>query len=240
MATKENKVNNVNNESATAKVKNVESNESANTESKQQATAPTAEQIAAAKVEQKHQTEIANRYTLDAPKEVERTKFAGAHVLGVWRVDKTQHTKKDGDKTFFKIYYHGTIYDGYTATEFCDAVGIERKHRNGNTPKVVTMLDKLQALKNAIEAIGSDESDFVNFAKIVTAKIESEKLESDRIAFVAKYEMVVGLFDMITEATFAKKYNSEDLALAKKLGYKFADTKATTESKPTESDNESK
>ena len=97
----------VNESASTAKVEN-ESNEqneskqeSANTESnesKPQTTAPTSEQIAAAKVEQKHMTEIANRYTLDVPKEVERTKFAGAHVLGVWRVDKTKHTKKDGDK----------------------------------------------------------------------------------------------------------------------------------------------
>ena len=104
MATKETKANanvKVNESAATAKVENVENesnnnatDESASTESnesKQEATSePTAEQIAAAKVEQKHMTEIANRYKLDAPKEVERTKFAGAYVMGVWRVDKTQ------------------------------------------------------------------------------------------------------------------------------------------------------
>ena len=241
MATKENKVNNVkaNNVNESAKVDNVENNEqnasdnattNATNESKQEATtAPTSEQIASAKVEQKHMTEIANRYTLDEPKEVERTKFAGAYVMGVWRVDKTKHTKKDGDKTFFKIYFNGTIYDGYTATEFCDAVGIERKHRAGNAPKVTTMLDKLQALKNAIEAVGSNESDFVNFAKIVAKKIESEQLESERSVFVAKYGEAIALFDMITEATFAKRYNSDDLALAKKLGYKFSDTTDTTD-----------
>ena len=205
-------------------------------ESKQEATtAPTSEQIAAAKVEQKHQTEIANRYTLEKPKEVEKTKFAGAYVLGVYRPTSD---RKNSDKTFYKIFYNGTIYDGYSATEFCDAVGIERKHRTGNTPKVVTLLDKLEALKTAIEAIGSEEEQFTNFAKIVAQKIESEKLESERVGFLAKYEMVVGLFDMITEATFAKKYNSDDLALALKLGYKFSDTKATDT--PTESESKSK
>ena len=241
MATKENKNNvNNNNESAattaTAKVENVESNatdESATTESKPQTSEPTAEEIAKAQVLKKHETEINRDYKFDAPKEVERTKFAGATVLGVYRVDENKKEKKNGDKTFFKVYYNGTIYDGYTATEFCDAVGIERKHRAGNTPKVATMLDKLQALKNAIEAVGSEETDFINFAKIVTAKIESEKLESDRSAFVAKYGEAIALFDMITEATFAKRYNSDDLALALKLGYKFKDTETTetTESK---------
>lgn len=221
---------NVTNESATATAKvesnaTDESNESnESNESKQQATAPTAEQIAAAKVEQKHQKEISERYKMEAPKEVEATKFVGAYVLGVYRPTSD---RKNSDKTFYKIFYKATIYDGYSATEFCDAVGIERKHRGNNTPKVATLLDKLQALKSAIEAVESNESDFVNFAKIVAKKIESEKLESERVGFLAKYEMVVGLFDMITEATFAKKYNSDDLALAKKLGYKFADTKAT-------------
>ena len=270
MATKnENKVNNVKannvNESATAKVDNVttdnnatdESNESkqesattsdnasASTESNESnatTTEPTAEQIAAARVEQKHMTEIANRYTLDVPKEVERTKFAGAHVLGVWRVDKTKHTKKDGDKTFFKIYFNGTIYDGYTATEFCDAVGIERKHRNGNTPKVTTMLDKLQALKNAIEAIESTESDFVNFAKIVTAKIESEKLESDRIAFVAKYESLISALPYLTTAVATTLHGEDFVKMALKLGYKFADTPTDkpTDTTDTTDTNESK
>ena len=211
-------------------------------ESKPQATEPTAEQIAAARVEQKHMTEIANRYTLEAPKEVEKTKFAGAHVLGVWRVDKTKHTKKDGDKTFFKIYFNGTIYDGYTATEFCDTVGIERKHRDGSksAPKAITLLDKLQALKAAIEAIESTESDFVNFAKIVTAKIESEKLESDRIAFVAKYAAAITFFPKLTEQDFADENGTDDLALAKKLGYKFKDTKATDKATETTETTESK
>ena len=225
MATKETKAN------ANVNANNVNNNESkaqaTTDESKAKATEPTAEQIAAAKVETKHEAEIKKSYKLDLPKEVERTKFAGAYVLGVYRVDENRKEKKNGDKTFYKIFYGGKIYDGWNSTEFCDAVGIERKHRNGNTPKVATLLDKLEALKSAIEAIGSEESDFVNFAKIVTAKIESEKLESERAAFLAKYEMVVGLFDMITEATFAKKYNSDDLALALKLGYKFSDTKAT-------------
>ena len=232
------KANNVNNESNVNNASNAsnESSESSeSSESKAQATtAPTSEQIAAARVEQKHQKEIGERYAMEAPKEVEKTKFAGAYVLGVYRPTEN---RKNSDKTFYKIFYNGTIYDGYSATEFCDEIGIERKHRNGskNTPKVVTMLDKLQALKNAIEAIGSTDEQFTNFAKIVTAKIESEQLESERAAFLAKYEMVVGLFDMITEATFAKKYNSDDLALALKLGYKFSDTKQDTKQDTKES-----
>ena len=74
--------NKVNNESAattaTAKVENESKQESATT-------APTSEQIAAARVEQKHQKEIGERYTMEAPKEVEVTKFVGAYVLGVYR-----------------------------------------------------------------------------------------------------------------------------------------------------------
>ena len=215
--------NKVNESAASAKVEN-ESNES-----KPQATEPTAEEIAAAKIETKHQKEISERYKLDAPKEVERTKFVGATVLGVWRVDEPKHTKKDGDKTFFKVYHNGTIYDGYTATEFCDAVGIERKHRNGTTKKEITLLDKLQALKNAIEAIESTESDFVNFAKIVAKKIESEQLESQRAEFVAKYAAAIPMFAEITEAICAKIYGADVLELAKKLGYKFSDTTDTTD-----------
>ena len=235
----ENKVNNVkaNANNATAKVENANesnvTNESATDESKAQATAtePTAEQIAAARVEQKHMTEINNRYKLDAPTEVEKTKFAGAYVMGVWRAPKD--VKKNGDKTFFKIYYRGTIYDGYTATEFCDAVGIERKHRNGTTKKETTLLDKLQALKNAIEAIESEESDFVNFAQIVAKKIESEKLESDRSAFVAKYESLISALPYLTTAVATTLHGEDFVKMALKLGYKFADTPTdkTTESK---------
>ena len=129
-----------------------------------------------------------------------------------------------------KVYHKGTIYDGYSATEFCDAVGIERKHRAGNTPKVTTLLDKLQALKNAIEAIGSEEGDFINFAKIVAQKIESEQLESQRAEFVAKYSAAITFFPKLTEQDFADENGTDALALAKKLGYKFSDTKP--ESKP--------
>ena len=236
---------NESNESATAKVDNVENVENnATDESKAKATtAPTSEQIAAARVEQKHQTEITNRYKLDAPTEVEKSKFAGAYVMGVWRAPKD--VKKNGDKTFFKIYFNGTIYDGYTSTEFCDAVGIERKHRNGNTPKVVTMLDKLQALKTAIEAIGSEETDFVNFAKIVASKIESEKLESDRTAFVAKYETLISALPYLTTAVATTLHGDDFVKMALKLGYKFADTPTkATDTKatdtPTESESKSK
>ena len=236
-ANKANKANNVNtNNAASAKVENGQNattDNNATDESKAQATAtePTAEQIAAAKVEQKHMTEIANRYKLDAPKEVEKTKFAGAYVLGVWRAPKD--VKKNGDKTFFKIYYRGTIYDGYTSTEFCDEIGIERKHRAGTTKKETTLLDKLQALKNAIEAVESNESDFVNFAKIVTAKIESEQLECERIAFVAKYESLISALPYLTTAVATTLHGEDFVKMALKLGYKFADTPTdkATESK---------
>lgn len=201
-----------------------ESNANATDESKQQATEPTAEQIAAAKVETKNESVIKKRYQLEEPKEVEKTKFAGAYVLGVYRPIEN---RKNSDKTFYKIYYSGKIYDGWHSTEFCDEIGIERKHRAGTTKKESTLLDKLQALKAAIEAVGSEEENFVNFAKIVTAKIESEKLESDRTAFVAKYAAAIALFAEISEATCAKIYGDDVLALALKLGYKFADTKAT-------------
>lgn len=249
MATKETKAinnvkaNNVNNNdesaTATAKVENEsnasatdESNASANNvtnsatdESKQEATSePTSEQIAAARVETKNEKVINKRYKLDAPKEVEKTKFAGAYVLGVYRPIEN---RKGGDKTFYKIYYSGKIYDGWHSTEFCDTVGIERKHRAGNTPKAITLLDKLNALKNAIEAIDSKESDFVNFAKIVAKKIDSEQLESQRAAFVTEYAAAIALFSKITEATCSEVYGADVLELALKLGYKFSDTKDT-------------
>ena len=248
------KANNVNNESAnvesakvenesneSAKVDNVknESNESsessesnATDESKPQATEPTAEEIAAAKVETKHEAEIKKSYKLDLPKEVEKTKFAGAYVLGVYRVDENRKEKKNGDKTFYKIFYGGKIYDGWNSTEFCDEIGIERKHRGKNTPKVETLLDKLQALKAAIEAIGSEEENFVNFAKIVASKIESEKLESDRTAFVAKYETLISALPYLTTAVATTLHGDDFVKMALKLGYKFADTPTdTTESK---------
>ena len=223
MATKETKVNVKANESANVSNESAASNEN---KSGQEATQPTAEQIAAAKVETKNESVINKSYKLEEPKEVEKTKFAGAYVLGVYRVDESKKEKKSGDKTFYKVYFNGTIYDGWHSTEFCDEIGIERKHRDGSksAPKATTLLDKLQALKNAIEAIGSTESDFVNFAKIVTAKIESEKLESERVGFVAKYAAAIALFAEITEATCSRIYGADVLELAKKLGYKFSDT----------------
>lgn len=231
------KANNVNNnESAATESAKVESannasdnvDNNATDESKAQATEPTAEEIATAKVETKNESVIKKRYQLEEPKEVEKTKFAGAYVLGVYRPTSD---RKNSDKTFYKIFFNGKIFDGFSATEFCDAVGIERKHRAGNTPKAITLLDKLQALKSAIEAIDSDEPDFANFAKIVQTKIVSEQMKNLRVEFVAKYAAAIALFAEISEATCAKIYGAETLALAKKLGYKFADTKATTESK---------
>lgn len=241
MATKNETINKVNNVKAneSANVDNVDTTpttDNTTDESKPQATAPTSEQIAAARVETKHQKEIGERYAMEAPKEVEVTKFAGATVLGVWRAPKD--VKKNGDKTFFKVYYNGTIYDGYTSTEFCDTVGIERKHRAGTTKKESTLLDKLQALKAAIEAVDSKESDFVNFAKIVAQKIESEQIESERAAFVAKYAAAITFFQKLTEQDFSDENGADDLALALKLGYKFKDTKATD--KATDNTNESK
>ena len=226
MKTNETKVNNVK-----ANANNV----TTNNESKQEATTePTAEQIAAAKVETKNETVINKRYKLEEPKEVEKTKFAGAYVLGVYRPIEN---RKGGDKTFYKVYYGGKIYDGWHSTEFCDEIGIERKHRDGSksAPKAITLLDKLQALKNAIEAIESTESDFVNFAKIVAKKIESEQLESQRAEFVAKYAAAIPMFAEITEAICAKIYGADLLELAKKLGYKFSDTKQDTKQDTNES-----
>ena len=238
-----NVTNNVSDNNANANVENVESNESTNNvesnESNATTTEPTAEQIAAARVETKHQKEIGDRYAPETPKEVERTKFVGATVLIVYR---PTGNRKNSDKTFYQIYFNGTIYDGYSATEFCDAVGIERKHRNGNTPKVTTLLDKLQALKNAIEAIGSEEDTFINFAKIVTAKIESEKLESDRIAFVAKYESLISALPYLTTAVATTLHGEDFVKMALKLGYKFADTPTDkpTDTTDTTDTNESK
>ena len=225
------KANNVNNNNESANNVNAKANES--NESKQEATTePTAEEIAAAKVETKHEAEIKKSYKLDLPKEVEKTKFAGAYVLGVYRVDENRKEKKNGDKTFYKIFYGGKIYDGWNSTEFCDEIGIERKHRTGNTPKVVTMLDKLQALKTAIEAIGSNDEQFTKFAEIVAQKIESEKLESDRTAFVAKYETLISALPYLTTAVATTLHGADFVKMALKLGYKFADTPTdTTESK---------
>lgn len=220
MATKVNNVkannNNVNNESATAKV-----------ESKQILIDVTLE---SANYKIKHAKEINERYKSEEPQQHESDNWQHGKLIAIYRPISD---RKNSDKTFYKVEFNGVTFDGYTNTEFCDANGIPRTHRGSNTPKVVTMLDKLQALKNAIEAIDSTESDFVNFAKIVATKIESEKLESDRTAFVAKYAAAIALFAEISEATCAKIYGDDVLALAKKLGYKFSDTKET-ESKATD------
>ena len=216
------KANNVANESATAKVENVATDESAN-ESKQILIDVTLE---SATYKIKHANEINKRYKSEEPQQHESDNWQHGKLIAIYR---PKANRVNSDKTFYKIEYNGIIFDGYTNTEFCDANGIPRSHRGSNTKKEVTTLDKLQALKNAIEAIESTESDFINFAKIVTAKIESEQIESQRAEFVAKYGEAIALFDMITEATFAKRYNSDDLALALKLGYKFSDTTDTTD-----------
>ena len=220
------KANNVNNESANESANNA-NNES--NESKQILIDVTLESDT---YKIKHAKEINERYKSEEPQQHESDKWQHGKLCAIYR---PKANRVNSDKTFYKIEYNGIIFDGYTNTDFCDANGIPRSHRGSNTPKVVTLLDKLQALKNAIEAIGSEDEQFTKFAKIVASKIESEKLESERAAFLAKYEMVVGLFDMITEATFAKKYNSDDLALALKLGYKFSDTKQDTKQDTKES-----
>lgn len=179
----------------------------------------------------KHAKEINERYKSEEPQQHESDKWQHGKLCAIYR---PKANRVNSDKTFYKIEFNGVTFDGYTNTDFCDANGIPRSHRGANTKKEITLMDKLQALKAAIEAIDSKESDFVNFAKIVAKKIESEQLESERVGFIAKYGEAIALFDMITEATFAKRYNSDDLALALKLGYKFSDTKATdkaTESK---------
>ena len=135
----------------------------------------------------KHATEINKRYKSEQPQQHESDKWQHGKLIAIYRPIEN---RVNSDKTFYKIEYNGITFDGFTNTEFCDANGIPRSHRGSNTPKVVTMLDKLTALKNAIEAVGSEEDTFVNCAKIVTAKIESEKLESDRIAFVSFVAMI--------------------------------------------------
>lgn len=214
-------------------IENVKANESAKVENESnesaKVSAPTSEQIAAAKVEQKHQKEINERYTMEAPKEVEATKFVGAYVLGVYRPTSD---RKNSDKTFYKIFYKATIYDGYSATEFCDAVGIERKHRAGNTPKKeITTLDKLEALKALLDAININDTDFVNFGKIVVTKIESEKLEGERAEFVKEYATLIPALPHLLTAIAASTYGEEFVKTAKKLGYKFADTPTDTPNK---------
>lgn len=185
----------------------------------------------------KHANEINERYKSEEPQAHESDKWQHGKLIAIYR---PKANRVNSDKTFYKIEFNGVTFDGYTNTEFCDANGIPRSHRGNNTPKVVTMLDKLQALKNAIEAVESTESDFVNFAKIVAQKIESEKLESERVGFIAKYAAAIALFAKITEATCSEVYGDDVLTLAKKLGYKFADTptdKATDKATDT---NESK
>ena len=186
----------------------------------------------------KHAKEINERYKSEEPQQHESDKWQHGKLCAIYR---PKANRVNSDKTFYKIEYNGIIFDGYTNTDFCDANGIPRSHRGSNTPKVVTLLDKLQALKNAIEAIGSEEENFVNFAKIVASKIESEQLESQRAEFVAKYAAAVKFFPKLTEQDFADENGADDLALAKKLGYKFKDTKATGNNESeSESNNESK
>ena len=180
----------------------------------------------------KHAKEINERYKSEEPQQHESDKWQHGNLIAIYR---PKANRVNSDKTFYKIEYNGIIFDGYTNTDFCDANGIPRSHRGSNTPKVVTMLDKLQALKTAIEAIGSEEEQFTNFAKIVAQKIESEQLESQRAEFVAKYEKAIELFDIITEAACAEKYGADVLALALKLGYKFSDTKQDTKQDTKES-----
>ena len=175
----------------------------------------------------KHANEINKRYKSEEPQQHESDNWQHGKLIAIYR---PKANRVNSDKTFYKIEYNGIIFDGYTNTDFCDANGIPRSHRGSNTKKEITMLDKLQALKAAIEAIGSEEDTFIDFAKIVTAKIESEQLESQRAEFVAKYAAAIPMFAEITEAICAKIYGADVLALALKLGYKFSDTKP--ESKP--------
>ena len=207
------KANNVNNESATAKVEN---------ESKQILIDVTLESDT---YKIKHANEINKRYKSEQPQQHESDNWQHGKLIAIYRPISD---RKNSDKTFYKVEFNGITFDGYTNTEFCDANGIPRTHRGSNTPKVATMLDKLQALKAAIEAVESNESDFVNFAKIVAQKIESEKLESDRSAFVAKYNTLISALPYLTTAVATTLHGEDFVKMALKLGYKFADTKATT------------
>lgn len=185
----------------------------------------------------KHAKEINERYKSEEPQQHESDKWQHGNLIAIYR---PKANRVNSDKTFYKIEYNGIIFDGYTNTDFCDANGIPRSHRGSNTPKVVTLLDKLQALKNAIEAIGSEEEQFTNFAKIVAEKIESEKLESDRIVFVAKYETLISALPYLTTAVATTLHGEDFVKMALKLGYKFADTKATESDKESDKESESK
>lgn len=220
------KANNVNNATATAKVEN---ESKATSESKQESKQILIDvTLESATYKIKHANEINKRYKSEQPQQHESDKWQHGKLIAIYRPISD---RVNSDKTFYKIEFNGVTFDGYTNTEFCDANGIPRTHRGSNTKKEITTLDKLQALKAAIEAVGSTESDFVNFAKIVAKKIENEQLESERTAFVAKYAAAIALFAEISEATCAKIYGDDVLALALKLGYKFADTKTTETTK---------
>lgn len=169
----------------------------------------------------KHAKEINERYKSEEPQQHESDKWQHGNLIAIYR---PKANRVNSDKTFYKIEYNGIIFDGYTNTDFCDANGIPRSHRGSNTPKVVTLLDKLQALKAAIEAIGSTDEQFTNFAKIVASKIENEKLESDRTAFVAKYETLISALPYLTTAVATTLHGADFVKMALKLGYKFADT----------------
>ena len=80
----------------------------------------------------------------------------------------------------------------------------------------------------------------MNFAKIVASKIESEKLESDRIVFVAKYETLISALPYLTTAVATTLHGDDFVKMALKLGYKFADTKATESDKESDKESESK
>ena len=178
----------------------------------------------------KHAKEINERYKSEEPQQHESDNWLHGKLIAIYRPISD---RKNSDKTFYKVEFNGVTFDGFTNTEFCDANGIPRTHRGSNTPKVVTMLDKLQALKNAIEAIESTESDFVNFAQIVAKKIEIEQLESERSAFVAKYAALIPALQLIPTAGATAQYGEDFVKMALKLGYKFADTKATPTDTPT-------
>ena len=68
----------------------------------------------------------------------------------------------------------------------------------------------------------------MNFVQIVAKKIESEKLENDRSAFVAKYESLISALPYLTTAVATTLHGEDFVKMALKLGYKFSDTKQDT------------
>lgn len=149
------------------------------------------ESKASANYKVKHAKEINERYTSDAPKGEE---IPAGKLLAVYRAAKD--SKKNGDKTFYKIEYNGVIFDGYSSTEFADANGIERRRyskKNGEskTPSDNPTIIALRALKESIEKLNKIEKYKKMFTAVkvedIETAIESEREQAKEISdFIAQ------------------------------------------------------